>query len=194
MIKPAENKAVAIVSERFKPLLFRRGLWLLFVVLVALALLWLPYLTRSNDFNLPVLDNLHNPLNVDGFWDAESNLKNPNDIFRWTKPDATMQLPQTLLPRQLSLNLSSNSTTAPTVEVLYDGQGITSFKVRSQPQSYKIEIPAQLSLSGGILELKTSPPLMPDKNDTRKRGVIVRGLKKLPRKRHHSRSGYRVCY
>lgn len=147
--------------------------WLVIALVVAIVLIWLPYLLRSNDFVLPVLNNLHNPLQTSGLYATEQNQQT---ILRWTEPTATIQLPSTLLPQQLDLQLASAAGSGQTAQVFYNNQPIGSFQLTAPPKNYQLKVPQSWQWQGGELELKISPALPADTNYKNGRGVELLAL------------------
>ena len=160
----------------------RKALWLtgwFFVALVlAIALVWLPYLVRSNNFQLPLLDDQYNPRYTTGFYDNEQS--STGQVYRWTAAQVSVQLPSTLLPRHLTLELASPgraNLTGPTVQVFYNQQLIRTFQTTQDFKQYNLELPEQWEWQGGTLELTVAPTVSQPTNDgQREVGVAITRL------------------
>lgn len=150
-----------------------RLLWLGVALVVAIALIWLPYLLRSNDFQLPVLDNEHNPLQTSGLYPTEQNSQG---VLRWTEPTATIDLPSTLIPQQINLKLATITDTNTVAQIFYNKQQIGSLKIASQIKEYQLSISKSWQWQGGTLEIKISPALPVTTTYTNGRGVELLAL------------------
>ncbi len=147
-------------------------------LVLALILVWLPYLVRSNSFSLPILDDQYNPRYTTGFYDNEQS--NTGQVYRWTAAQANVQLPSTLLPRHLAIELAAPGPPDipyPTVQVFYNQQLIRSFQITPDFRQYSLDVPEEWEWTGGTLELKVAPTAsQPTKDGQREVGVAIARL------------------
>lgn len=175
----AKNSGLVLLQNRIMSSLLKQGSWLFLALLLTLAIIWVPYLVRSNAFTLPVLDNINSPLTTTGLYDTE---KVNSEVLRWTKVQATIQLPTTLLPQEISLKLASGRTTgqpSPIVQILYNNQLINKAEVRISPKDYTLKIPSQWQWADGKLELKINSTLASSKGYEQGRGLEILGLSEV---------------
>ena len=174
------KSSVPISSRRREKAVWLTG-WFFLALVLALALVWLPYLVRSSSFQLPILDDQYNPRYTTGFYDNEQS--NTGRVYRWTAAQASVQLPSTLLPHHLTLELAAPRSTnkpTPTVQVFYNQQLISTFQVTTDFKQYSLNLPEQWEWTGGTLELKVAPTtLQPTKDGQREVGVAIMGLAEI---------------
>lgn len=167
-------------SARTSGATFQRGLetlyLLIFVVMVALALVLLPGLVRSNQLPLPVLNNLANPVRVEGFYPTESNGR---DVFRWTSDKALIYLPETLTPEKLIIEVAAaypDGTLPPRLHLRYAGQEFANQQITRNWTRFEAKFPSGLNMATGPLELVVENPLPPHQGDNRLLGVAIKAV------------------
>jgi hypothetical protein len=131
----------------------------LIAFVIGLVALWLPYLFRSNVFDLPILNNFDNIVRVSGF---EATGQNAQGVFRRLKPSASVELPETLLPRFVTVGLSVTDAPTGTVTIYHkygamtDSIPVEKLLISPERKLYKIKLKDTTPFDDvGIIEFET---------------------------------------
>jgi hypothetical protein len=155
-----------------------RSLWRLLPLVALLALVSAlgPGLVRSTHLPLPVLNNLQNPVRLEGFYPTEANT---TGTYRWSEPQAKIFLPEPLTPQKITLDVSAaypENTLHPRLHLYYNSQEIGNWAVAGNWTRLEATFPATPALVAAPLELVVENPLPPRNGDNRALGVAIRAV------------------
>lgn len=177
-VRVIQNKTLTLDEKAKNGRGYRRQtLWLAgLVALIALVLAIGPGLVRSNKLPLPVLNNLENPVRLEGFYPTEAN---STATFRWTGPAAKIYLPEATTPQTVSLDVAAaypEGSPRPRLHLRYNGQEIGNWTIGNEWTRLEAKFPANFTFTTQPLEIEIENPLAPRKADSRTLGMAVRAV------------------